>query len=166
MVKGVRGWYKQLSGRPSSLRPRCSNWRRWFGITIFLTTAQAQPCCPHCERKANKVHSRYVRQLRDLPWEGLAVRLHLSSRKWFCRNPACQQRIFCEQLPELVAPYGRKTLRLNDVLHLIGFALGGRAGSRPTQQLSLRAIARQCGMNRETVRSYVRAETFPEFRHP
>ena len=112
------------------------------GIMIVLTTAQAQPCCPNCERKAHKVHSRYQRQLSDLPWEGIAVRLHLTTRKWFCQNTDCAQRIFCERLPELVAPYGRKTLRLNDVLLLIGFALGGRAGSRTTQKLALRASAR------------------------
>lgn len=124
------------------------------GITIFLTTTQAQPCCPHCERKAHKVHSRYVRQLSDLPWEGIAVRLHLSSRKWFCQNPDCEQRIFCERLPELVAPYGRKTLRMNDVLCLLGFALGGRPGSRATNRLALRASAR-------TLLRRVRAATLP-----
>lgn len=59
------------------------------GILIFLTTAQAQPRCPNCERKAHKVHSRYQRQLSDLPWEGIAVRLQLNSRKWFCQNPDC-----------------------------------------------------------------------------
>jgi transposase len=112
------------------------------GITIFLTTIQSQPCCPNCDRKATKVHSRYQRQLSDLPWEGIAVRLQLNSRKWFCQNADCAQRIFCERLPELVAPYGRKTLRLSDVLLVIGFALGGRAGSQATQKLALRASAR------------------------
>lgn len=112
------------------------------GISLFLTTVQAQPSCPNCGMKASKVHSHYLRQLSDLPWEGIAVRLHLTSRKWFCQNPDCSRRIFCERLPELVAPYGRKTLRMNDVLRIIGFALGGRAGSRTTQELSLCASAR------------------------
>jgi len=70
------------------------------GITIFLTTIQSQPCCLHCDRKATKVHSRYERQLSDLPWEGIAVRLQLNSRKWFCPHPDCEQRSFCERLPE------------------------------------------------------------------
>lgn len=43
-------------------------------------------------------------------------------------------RIFCERLPELVAPYGRKTLRLNDVLLIIGFALGLMSGLQPCLQ--------------------------------
>lgn len=112
------------------------------GITIFLTTTQSQPCCPQCDRQATKKHSRYERQLSDLPWEGIAVRLQLKSRKWFCQNADCEQRIFCERLPELVAPSGRKTLRLNDVLLVIGFALGGRAGSQATQKLAMRTSAR------------------------
>src|SRR5262245_11443183 len=85
-------------------------------ILIVLTTVQPAPACPACQTPATKMHSRYPRQLSDLPWEGIAVRLQLTSRKWFCQNPDCEQSIFCERLPELVAPYGRKTLRLNDLL--------------------------------------------------
>lgn len=112
------------------------------GIAIFLTTIQVSPSCPNCDRKATKVHSWYERQMSDLPWEGVAVRLHLTTHKWFCHNPECEQRIFCERLPDLVAAYGRKTLRLNDVLLIIGFALGGRPGSRATNHLALPASAR------------------------
>jgi len=42
----------------------------------------------------------------------------------------CPQRIFCERIPTFVAPYARRTLRLNEALRLIGLAVGGEAGSR------------------------------------
>jgi transposase len=42
----------------------------------------------------------------------------------------CPQRIFCERIPTLVAPYARRTLRLNETRRLIGLAVGGEAGSR------------------------------------
>jgi len=45
-------------------------------------------------------------------------------------NPACTRHIFTERLPTVVAPYARRTTRLDDVLTLIGFALGGEAGKR------------------------------------
>lgn len=112
------------------------------GITIFLTTIQSQPDCPNCATKAQKVHSRYQRQLSDLPWEGIAVRLQLNSRKWFCQNPDCEQHVFCERLPELAAPYARRTLRLNDLLTRLGFALGGRPAAQFANHLSLSASAR------------------------
>lgn len=91
---------------------------------------------------ATKIHSRYQRHLRDLPWEGIAVQLQLTVRKFFCQNDDCEQRIFCERLPELVDVYGRATKRLNDLLTLLGYALGGRAGARTCCQLHYPSSAR------------------------
>jgi len=55
---------------------------------------------------------------------GHAVRLKLFLRRFFCQNPECQRKIFAERLPNLVAPYARRTLRLHDLLTLIGFVVG------------------------------------------
>ena len=40
------------------------------------------------------------------------------------------QCVFCQRLPRVVAHYGRKTERAGQALRLIGFPLGGEAGSR------------------------------------
>ncbi len=110
-------------------------------ITVVVKTAQAQSHCPGCQIVSTRLHSRYERQLADLPSAGIAVRLRLQTRKFFCPNQDCHRRIFCERLPAVVAPYGRRTLRLNEALTVIGFALGGRAGTRTGQKLALRASA-------------------------
>jgi transposase len=110
-------------------------------ITVVVKTAQAKALCPSCQAASTKLHSRYERQLADLPWGGIAVRLRLKTRKFFCRNEDCHRRIFCERLPAVVAPYGRHTLRLNEALTIIGLALGGCAGTRTGQKLALRASA-------------------------
>src|SRR5262245_23122921 len=52
------------------------------------------------------------------------------SRRRYCLHVECPQRIFCERIPTFVAPYARRTLRLNEALGLIGLAVGGEAGSR------------------------------------
>jgi transposase len=65
------------------------------------------------------------------------VRLRLRTRRHFCTNELCRQRVFCERLPNVVAAYGRRTVRLNDALTLIGFALGGEAGARTANSLGL-----------------------------
>src|SRR5829696_3145897 len=108
-------------------------------ITLIVRTSQPQATCPRCQKASNKIHSYYQRKVADLPWQGIAVRLFLKTRKFFCSNPSCVQRIFCERLPKVVAHYARRTLRLNEALAIIGFALGGRAavklampGSRDT----------------------------------
>jgi hypothetical protein len=52
----------------------------------------------------------------DLPWHGIAIRLQLHTRKFFCKQQHCSRRIFCERLPGVAATYARHTLRLNQLL--------------------------------------------------
>lgn len=110
-------------------------------LTIVVKTVQSQARCPAYQQVSGKVHSRYQRQIADLPWAGIAVRLHLQTRKFFCSNDQCQRRIFCERLPAVVAPYGRATLRLQEALTLLALALGGRAGSRTAMVCGIKASA-------------------------
>lgn len=42
----------------------------------------------------------------------------------------CDQRVFAERLPGLVAPSARRTVRLTTWMTTIGFALGGEGGAR------------------------------------
>ena len=97
-------------------------------ITMVVRTTASEAKCSLCENTSTKVHSRYTRLLADLPWMGCAVRLKLHLRRFFCENPDCQRQIFAERLPSMVAPYARRTLRLHELLTLIGFAVGGEAG--------------------------------------
>lgn len=99
-------------------------------ITAEVMTIAPDACCPLCHQPSSRVHSRYVRQIADLPWHGIALRLRLRVRRFFCTNPACQRAIFTERLPGLVAPYARKTIRLAQILEVIGLAVGGEAGAR------------------------------------
>ena len=98
------------------------------------TTAKA--ICPRCYTPAQRVHSRYRRRTSDLPWQGVAVRVELLVRRFFCAVPACSQRIFCERLP-LVAPHAHRTVRLNHTLQRISLALGGEGGARLACELVL-----------------------------
>ena len=102
------------------------------------STAPGTPC-PGCNQIARRVHSRYQRALADLPVGGLAVRLTLRVRKFFCDMTACPRRIFTERLPILVAPWARKTVRLIAVLRSVAFACGGELGARVLKQLTMAA---------------------------
>lgn len=99
-------------------------------ITLHVSTTAPEAACPLFQRCSDRVHSRYVRQVADLPWMGCAVRLELQVRRFFCSNQACTRQIFTERLPTVVAPYARRTTRLTDLFTLVGFALGGEAGRR------------------------------------
>lgn len=106
-------------------------------ITMVVATTADQAVCPRCQQASRRRHSRYRRMLADLPWNGVAVRLQLESRRFFCPTPTCARRIFTERLPGIVAPYARRTMRLTQVLEVVGFALGGEAGARVLAQLTM-----------------------------
>src|SRR5215210_2670813 len=106
-------------------------------LTLVVKATQPRPECPRCHRLSTRIHSYYTRSVADLPWHGVAIRLHLRTRRFRCRNSLCTKRIFCERLPQVVTHYGRKTVRLDDALRLIGLLLGGEAGSRAAVKLAV-----------------------------
>jgi transposase len=76
------------------------------------------------------VHSHYRRKVADLPWLGIAVEVHLHTRRFFCATAECPRRIFTERLPGVVTPYARRTDRLSAWVTEVAFALGGAGGAR------------------------------------
>ena len=106
---------------------------------MVLRAAGEAGCCPVCQLKSRRIHSRYMRRLKDVPWEGIPVRIQLRVRRFFCGRENCGQQIFTERLPNTVQRYARRTCRLSNSLQQITSALGGSAGSRLAQQLGILA---------------------------
>lgn len=46
-------------------------------ITLVVRTTQTQPLCPSCNCPSSRIHSRYQRQLTDLPWQKTTVKIQL-----------------------------------------------------------------------------------------
>jgi transposase len=103
--------------------------------TVLATATSAR--CPLCGEPSSHVHSRYRRCLADLPWHGIALRLELHVRKFFCDQTECLRRVFTERLSEVVAPAARRTLRLAHWFSVVGFAAGGAGGARLLRELGL-----------------------------
>lgn len=106
-------------------------------VTIGAVTRRSAVPCPGCGTPTARVHSRYWRTLRDLPWQGTPVRIRLQTRRFFCVLEACPRRIFTERLPQTTAFYARSTLRFLGALRALALALGGEAGARLAQELAL-----------------------------
>jgi len=128
-------------------------------LMLLVSSKGATAPCPVCSRLADRVHSRYVRTLADLPWNGTPVRLRLTVRRYFCDEPSCRRRIFAEQLPTIAARYSRRTLRLWEAIELIGFVAGGEPGARLLIGLAM-------AMSPDTVLRVVRAAVLPEHETP
>jgi transposase len=99
-------------------------------ITLSVSSTQSAANCPLCGDLSERVHSRYQRTLSDLPCLHFSMILLVEVCKFFCPNPECYRRIFTERIPEVVAPWARKTVRQVQQLQEIALALGGAAGSR------------------------------------
>jgi transposase len=93
--------------------------------------------CPSCRTQSTARHSRYWRQLQDLPVQGKRVALQLRLSRWRCRNRECEQAIFRERLGEVVAPWARRTSRVEEVLLLVGHRTGGRAAEFLLKRLAM-----------------------------
>ena len=110
------------------------------GQTIAVTArgSSGTATCPLCASVSRRVHSRYVRQVSDLPCAGRGVRLRLIARRFRCEQPLCRQRIFVERFDEGIVPMrSRRTARLDGIVHCLGLALGGRPGASFARRLML-----------------------------
>jgi transposase len=104
-------------------------------VMVHADTGSASARCPWCHQLSRRVHSRYHRTLADLPWAGQQVYWRVAVRKFYCTNGHCSRKVFAERLDEVARAYGRRTVRQQQALESIGFALGGEAGSRLAIQL-------------------------------
>jgi len=89
-----------------------------------------------------------------LPWQGIAVRLDLTVRRFFCEVAACPRRTFAEQFPGLAPARGRRSNRLSTLLSAVGLTLGGEPGARLVAELGLRTSP-------DTLLRLVRARSAP-----
>jgi transposase len=105
------------------------------GIVLIARTRRSAVSCPVCGQPTTRVHSWYTRSLHDLPWQGVAVRMDLHTRRWFCDTPCCPRRIFTERLPTVAAPFSQRTTRLATIVLIFGVAVGGAPDARLLAEL-------------------------------
>lgn len=122
-------WIEQIQLTPTGL-----------ALTIIATAPTSG--CPLCSQQSSSVHSHYQRTVSDVPCGGRQVRLALTVRRFYCRNSACQRKVFTERLPSFVEPWARMTIRLCQALEAIGLATCGKGGARLAARLGM-PISRQ-----------------------
>jgi len=102
---------------------------------IVVRAASGANTCPDCGTRSARVHSRYHRRVADLPIAGRAVRLLVVARRFYCDAVMCGRRIFVERFGDLLAPWARRTARLDHIVHHLGLALGGRPAASFARRL-------------------------------
>ncbi|MDR3376066.1 MAG: ISL3 family transposase [Ancalomicrobiaceae bacterium] len=107
-------------------------------IIVRAKAAVQSRACPRCGAPSGRIHSRYVRTVLDLPCSGRKVRLCVSTRRFMCISGPCSQKIFAERFgDDVLPPRGRRTTRLDCLVHHLGLALGGRPAASFAKRLML-----------------------------
>jgi hypothetical protein len=91
-------------------------------LEIQIISKRIMCLCPGCTQSSQSIHSYYRRHPMELPCAGCLVRIILSVKKFFCRNPECSRKVFTERIPKLIEPSSRLTTRLRTLIQAIGVA--------------------------------------------
>ncbi len=108
-------------------------------VTIEAGLARKPVNCPACGHLSRRLHSRYPRVLRDLPWQGRPATIRVTARRFCCLNGACARKTFAEHLGSVATASARRTTRLGDLQRHVAFALGGEAAARLAERLAIPA---------------------------
>src|SRR3984957_5256174 len=107
-------------------------------IILTLRSEMAAAECPLCGMLSRRIHSRYLRQVADLPCAGREVRIRMITRRFVCEVAHCRRQIFAERFGDDVVPIrARRTARLESIVHHLGLALGGRPAAGFARRLRL-----------------------------
>ncbi|MCK1289693.1 ISL3 family transposase, partial [Bradyrhizobium sp. 30] len=154
----------QRALRPSALVPHGFDVESAFcdGATAVITirATRGTSLCPSCGTSSGRIHSRYQRRLNDLPLAGRQVRLVVVARRFRCVTALCGRRIFTERFDDgALAPWARRTTRLDLIVHHLGLALGGRPAASFARRLML-------PVSNDTLLRVVRRRGCPPFAAP
>ena len=106
-------------------------------VVVCVTSQRESSPCPQCSISSSAIHSLYRRHPQDLPCVGRPIRLNLTVRKFFCRNPNCHRKVFTERLPDFIEVSSRLTKRLRTGVQEIGFETSGKGGERLGDKLGM-----------------------------
>ena len=105
-------------------------------VTVGVRAAAGGGACPGCGAVSRRVQSRYWRHVSDLPLAGRRVDLVVMVRRFWCDAVLCGRRIFSERFaPGVLAPWARRTGRLDHIVQHLGLVLGGRPAAGFAQRL-------------------------------
>ncbi|WP_214711747.1 transposase family protein [Exiguobacterium sp. s55] len=117
MFSPLEEYFNQLDPNLRILQHKLEDHKNIF----VLEQSSSSSVCPCCHRRSYRAHSRYTRCVKDLPIINQPVELLILTRKWFCVNPSCHQKVFAERYNWLYKN-GQRTSRLEAALETLAFS--------------------------------------------
>lgn len=130
------------------------------GVWVVDAQSQIHQCpCPSCGHQSTRIHSQYERKPLDVSWGDYPLDLKLTVFRFFCDNPLCRQRVFCQRHADFLLVHAQATKRFNETLQQIAQEVGGEGGSRLGCLLGIRRSA-------DTYLRHLRQKTLPGTNSP
>lgn len=107
-------------------------------LLIYVRSSECHGICPYCQTVSHRIHSRYLRQLQDLPAFGQNVILCFRARKFFCSNNECRYRTFAEQPGNEIFRYRRRTRRCEVLVYRHGLHLSSLNASSMLENMGVK----------------------------
>jgi len=82
-------------------------------IVIHAESTKESAECPYCGELSQRVHSKYLRTINDLPIQDKKCKIILHNKKYMCVNPKCDRKTFAESF-QFFEPKATKSNRLQD----------------------------------------------------
>jgi transposase len=130
------------------------------GAVVTIRAMSENSSCPLCGTVSNRAHSQYPRRLADLPIAGRPAVLVLQARRFRCEEVPCERRILTERFSDnILKPWARRTAQLDQIVHCLAIALGGRPAASFARRLSI-------PVSSDTLLRAVRRRANPSFPPP
>lgn len=98
-------------------------------LRVSLHSNRQEVKCPYCNHNSHHLHSHYIRHIQDIEVYDHSLELLIKVGKYYCHNPACSHKIFCEPLPLLARRYGRRSNRVEERIKAFSLDLPSRKSS-------------------------------------
>ena len=106
------------------------------GLVVAIRGAASLFRCPLCGVFVAACTANIGDGWRIFRPRGVQIALILRTRRFFCDDKACARRIFAEQF-EAVGTKSETNERLDDVVHCLAIALGGRPAASLSRRLNV-----------------------------
>lgn len=98
-------------------------------LLIDIKSSKETAVCPYCNQISNKVNSKYIREIFDLPIQNYKLKIKLHVRTFFCKNPECNHKTFAERF-NFLNSYARVTKRLEEKISDVAINMSARSAKK------------------------------------
>jgi DNA-binding NarL/FixJ family response regulator len=113
-------------------------------IRLFARRVGKRSHCPNCRKSSHSVRSFYLRTLADLPVAANAVLLFLETRRFACKNPHREKRIYSERFNDLTGSHCRRTTRASSYLKNFLVEVSSNKGSYFSKLMNIPVSSNTC----------------------